>query len=69
MVSYKGYKIYVPIEYITDNHLNVDYNLTELDGECDEVFEVLEIAHKWTIVKKLMNQVGWYPLVKLVSIK
>lgn len=65
----QGYKTYVPIEYITDNHLNVDYNPTELDGECDEVFEVLEIVHEWAVVKNTSNQVGWYPLAKLVSIK
>lgn len=64
----QGYTTYVPIAFVTDNHLNMNYNPTELDGSCGEIFELLQVVHEWAIVKNNQQQVGWYPLAKLISI-
>lgn len=64
----QGYQTYVPIEFVTDNHLNVNYNPTELNGETGEIFELIQIVHEWAVVKNNQDEIGWYPMAKLVSI-
>ncbi|QGM81721.1 hypothetical protein A6A10_08685 [Otariodibacter oris] len=62
-----GYDTYVPIDFITNDTLNQNYNPTELQIKKGEVVELLALYYQWAYVK-YQDQNGWLPCHILRSI-
>lgn len=63
----EGYSTYIPVHFVEDNQLLVDYNPTELVIQANEVVELSELHYQWALVR-YKNQVGWLPTQILKSI-
>jgi len=64
----KGYKPYIPIEFVSNGKLTRDYNPTELIQELGDILEVKEIVHSWLLATNKANITGWIPAECVVSI-
>ena len=62
-----GYNTYIPIHFVENNQLLVDYNPIELVIQANEIVELLELHYEWALVR-YKKQIGWLPTQILKSI-
>lgn len=55
----QGRETYVPGQFITDQHLNRDYNPTELAVEIGDTVTIKETHHGWFLAEDARGVKGW----------